>query len=199
MQFSSRNNSSNRGMNMNTFIRPNALNLNNYKSTIITVPPPKEDSKTEHAGKMKWGAPIWYLFHTLAEKVKEETFPIIRKELLDIIFTICVNLPCPDCANHATRFMQGINFDTILTKSDLKELLFRFHNAVNIKKGFPLFERAELDELYARANTTNIIKNFFLVYQSPAPKVTVNSFYKSRSISNIKSWIIQNCVQYFDP
>jgi hypothetical protein len=60
--------------------------------------------------KMKWGEPIWNLFHVLAEKVKEETFANIREELLNIIYTICANLPCPDCANHATTYMNNINY-----------------------------------------------------------------------------------------
>ena len=180
-------------------IRPNIMNINNYHQKITQPLLSKEEVKQEQSGKIKWGAPTWYLFHTLAEKVKEDSFPLIRKELLDIIFTICTNLPCPDCANHATRFMQAVNYDTILTKDDFKELLFRFHNSVNAKKGFPIFDRSELDNMYAKANTTNIILNFYNNFKTKTMKVTTNSFYRTTSFNNIKSWLYRMITLHFDP
>jgi hypothetical protein len=180
-------------------IRPNVMNINKYNQPIAHVQLSKEEVKREQSGKIKCGAPTWYLFHTLAEKVREDSFHLIRKELLDIIYTICTNLPCPDCANHATRFMQGVNYDTILTKEDFKELLFKFHNSVNSKKGFPIFSRSELDDMYSRANTANVIQNFYNNFQSTNMKVTTNSFYRATSISNIKSWFYKMVPQHFSP
>jgi len=181
--------------------RPNIINMNNYQPI---APPPlsrlsREEVKKEQSGKIKWGAPTWYLFHTLAEKVKENSFPLIRKELLDVIFTICTNLPCPDCANHATRFMQGVNYDTVLTKLDFKELLFRFHNSVNARKGFPIFDRSELDDIYTRANTANIIINFYNNFKTTNLKVTTNSFYRATSFNNVKAWFNKMIPLHFDP
>lgn len=180
-------------------IRPNIVNMNNYQ-TVYQAPPAlsREEVKKEQSGKIKWGAPTWYLFHTLAEKVKENSFPVIRKELLDIIFVICTNLPCPDCANHATRFMQGVNYDTIVTKLDFKELLFRFHNSVNARKGFPIFSRSELDDMYSRANTSNIIINFYNNFKTTNMKVTTNSFYRATSFNNVKSWLNKTIPLHFD-
>jgi len=195
MQFSNRfSNSKN-----DKLIRPNVMNINKYHQNMTQPILQKEEVKKEQSGKIKWGAPTWYLFHTLAEKVKEDSFPLIRKELLDIIFTICTNLPCPDCANHATRFMQGVNYDTILTKNDLKELLFRFHNSVNSKKGFPIFSRLELDDMYSKANTSNIILNFYNNFKTTSMKVTTNSLYRSTSFNNVKSWIYKMVPTHFDP
>ena len=195
MQFSNRfSNSKN-----DKLIRPNVMNINKYHQNMTQPLLSKEEVKQEQSGKIKWGAPTWYLFHTLAEKVKEDSFPLIRKELLDIIFTICTNLPCPDCANHATRFMQGVNYDTILTKNDLKELLFRFHNSVNSKKGFPIFSRLELDDMYSKANTSNIILNFYNNFKTTSMKVTTNSFYRTASFNNVKSWIYKMVPLHFDP
>lgn len=182
------------------FIRPNIINMNNYQ-TVSQVTPilSREEVKKEQSGKIKWGAPTWYLFHTLAEKIKEDSFPLIRKELLDIIFTICNNLPCPDCANHATRFMQGVNYDTIVTKLDFKELMFRFHNSVNARKGFPIYSRNELDDMYSRANTANIIINFYNTFKTTNLKVTTNSFYRVTSFNNVKLWFNKMIPLHFDP
>jgi len=149
--------------------------------------------------KMTWGEPIWFLFHTLAEKVKEESVPIVIKELLNIIFLICNNLPCPDCANHATRYLQGINFDTITTKKALKDMLFNFHNSVNLRKGYSLFPIEQLESKYSSAITVNIIRNFYYNYEKSTnnQKMAANSFHRSRTIARMKTWLSVN-LYYFN-
>lgn len=160
----------------------------------------KESIKKEQSGKMRWGAPTWYLFHTIAEKVREDSFPSIRSELLNIILTICTNLPCPECAGHASKYIKGINFDTIVTKQDLKDMLFLFHNSVNARKNFPLFTQTELNSKYASANTVAIIQNFFQVYDksNASSKLSVNFLYRSTTMSNIKTWFTLN-IGHFMP
>jgi len=150
--------------------------------------------------KLPWGEPIWFLFHTLAHKVKEKSFHLIKDELLNIIFLICNNLPCPDCANHATRYLQGVNFDTITTKEQLKEMLFNFHNSVNMRKGLPIFPREQLDEKYNTAITVNIINNFYYNFDKSShnQKMAANGFHRTRTIQRMKTWIAKH-VYYFDP
>ena len=150
--------------------------------------------------KLPWGEPIWFLFHTLAHKVKEKSFHLIKDELLNIIFLICNNLPCPDCANHATRYLQGVNFDTITTKEQLKEMLFNFHNSVNMRKGLPIVPREQLDEKYNTAITVNIINNFYYNFDKSShnQKMAANGFHRTRTIQRMKTWIAKH-VYYFDP
>ena len=150
--------------------------------------------------KLPWGEPIWFLFHTLAHKVKEKSFHLVKDELLNIIFLICNNLPCPDCANHATRYLQGVNFDTIATKEQLKEMLFNFHNSVNMRKGLPIFPREQLDEKYNTAITVNIINNFYYNFDKSShnQKMAANGFHRTRTIQRMKTWIAKH-VYYFDP
>jgi len=155
-------------------------------------------SKTTEKKPMKWGEPTWYLFHTLAEKVKEEHFQEIRKELLDVIYTICVNLPCPTCAVHAAQHMNGINFNTIQTKQQLKDMLFSFHNTVNARKQFPLFDYADLDTKYSAANTIIIIQNFMMHFQDKHSSIRMiaNDLHRSRIANILKKWFNEN-IQYF--
>lgn len=153
----------------------------------------------EKPQKMKWGPPTWFALHTLAEKVKEEAFPRIRKELFEMIFKICNNLPCPNCANHATQYMQSINVATIQTKKQLKDMLYQFHNSVNAKKGYPLFSYEELNEKYALSNTSNILKHFMQHFeQSYSSRVSPNNFHRTRAIAILKKWLAEN-IQCFDP
>ena len=123
---------------------------------------PEEPSKK----KMKWGEPVWFFLHTMAEKVKPERFAIIRVELLQLITSICVNLPCPMCSKHAATYLANTNINLIQTKEQLIEFFYTFHNEVNKRKGVAQFPRELLREKYTRANTINIIKQKnFIVYE----------------------------------
>jgi hypothetical protein len=38
--------------------------------------------------KIRWGPPTWFLFHTLAHKIKDEHFSKIKNELLVVFYII---------------------------------------------------------------------------------------------------------------
>jgi hypothetical protein len=143
---------------------------------------------------MKWGEPTWFLFHTLAEKVKPEFFPEIQKELLNLIYTICSNLPCPNCAKHATQFLNGINFNTITTKDALRFMLHRFHNEVNRRKGLPDFPLDQLTSKYSAANTINIIHYFmpFFDDKHKSIRMIADDMHRMRVALQLKSWFNKN-------
>jgi hypothetical protein len=200
-------------MNFNTTFKGPSNNKNVAPIQMIAHPPKQTYNSNRDAEprkvdvvidrpikKLAWGEPIWFLFHTLAHKVKEETFNVVKSELLNIIFLICNNLPCPDCSNHATRYLQGINFDTIVTKTQLKDMLFNFHNSVNMRKGLPIFPREQLDEKYNTAITANIINNFYYNFDKSSnnQKMAANGFHRTRTIQRMKTWILTHA-RYFDP
>lgn len=187
-------------MNYNN-IKPKPLN-NDLNKPNITNPVSNTSTTTQNSQpkrNIKWGAPIWHLFHTLAEKVNEEYFPNIRKEILDIIYVICVNLPCPDCANHAKSYMDNINFNTLVTKHDLKFMLFTFHNSVNQRIGAPQFSIDELDPLYSRGNLINIIHIFMAHFKDKQRSIRMiaNDFHRSNVSDKLQVWFQKN-IQYFD-
>ena len=140
--------------------------------------------------KMIWGQPIWLLFHTLAEKVDETKFHDIRKELLRIVYTISINLPCPTCAEHAKTYLDGVNFNVIQTKGDLKRFMFQFHNNVNERKGFPIFPMSELDNKYSKANTRNIIYNFLNSFnkKNKSIRLLADDLQRQRIIKMLNEW-----------
>ena len=165
----------------------------------LTNPPVNPDIAPPKKKSMKWGEPTWFLFHTLAEKVKDEAFPYIRTELLTIISTICKNLPCPDCAGHATEYINGINFNNIQTKEQLKDMLYVFHNVVNQRKMFPLFPREQLESKYSQANTIAIIQNFMVHFQDKHASIRMiaNDFHRNNIADQMKKWFNEN-IQYFN-
>ena len=149
--------------------------------------------------KVKWGEPTWFLLHTLSVKVKESEFKNIRVELLNQIYAICTNLPCPDCANHAKNYLDGINFNTIQTKEDLKMLLYTFHNNVNKKKGYPMFPYEQIDEKYSLAITNNIIRNFMLHFsdRNRSLKLLVGDLQRAQLCAFLKKWFNEH-IMCFD-
>jgi hypothetical protein len=157
-----------------------------------TIQPPIENIPK----KVKWGQPTWFLLHTLSVKVKESEFKNIRVELLNQIYAICTNLPCPDCANHAKNYLDGINFNTIQTKEDLKMLLYTFHNNVNKKKGYPMFPYEQIDEKYSLAITNNIIRNFMLHFsdRNRSLKLLVGDLQRAQLCAFLKKWFNEHIV-----
>ncbi len=61
--------------------------------------------------KMYWGRSTWQLFHSMGEKINPYFYTSNRYLILDMIKQICKNLPCPDCAKHATSFMNNVHPD----------------------------------------------------------------------------------------
>lgn len=145
------------------------------------------------------GEPTWYMLHCLAEKVKDEVFPSIRLELLNIIYTICANLPCPDCANHASEYLKNINYKMIQTKEQLKNILFSFHNMVNAKKNMSIFPREQLDSKYQNMKLIPVIYNFMEHFQDKHKSIRMiaNDFYRNRLAEQMKIWLNAN-IQKFD-
>lgn len=88
-----------------------------------------------------WGPPVWTFFHTLAEKINEDYFHKIKFSLFFIIKRICNFLPCPECSQHASRFLARINVQAIKDKNQFKQMLHLFHNTVNKRKKRGFFLR----------------------------------------------------------
>ena len=147
-----------------------------------------------------WGPCTWYLFHSLAEKIKEEHFPALRLELLGIIKQICSSLPCPECAGHATQYMTRLNANRVRTKNDMKMMLLSFHNEVNTKHNKPIFNETQLNEKYSKARTNEVIKYFFQVWNTPNrnPKMMSNSLHKNLITTTFINWWKKNYL-YFTP
>jgi hypothetical protein len=200
--FNYTNNLNRETQNPNPLLRFNR-NVVNYSGPApvpyVNKPPLIPQDNQLNAVKMKWGAPTWFLFHTLAEKVKSDHFPRIKNELIGKIIIICKNLPCPKCAGHATDYLSKINFNAINTKEDFKNMLFIFHNEVNTRKNITLFTRSELDSKYVKANTLNIINNFFYFFQNNSFNINLitNKMHAAMALTSFKDWMQDN-LQYFD-
>lgn len=172
---------------------------NTNKISNIQIPHITKDKPINKEKNMEWGAAIWYFFHILAEKVKKDDFKLIKQELFNMVTNICSNLPCPDCSNHAKKYVSNIDINAIKTKEDFKIMFLDFHNYVNKRKNKPIFTYDELNEKYSKGNINKIIPVFFQYFESIkiANLLMANKIYTSRIASNIRNWLSQN-LHHFD-
>jgi len=142
--------------------------------------------------KESWGNNIWYLFHSLAHKLKEDKFESQKNNIIFIIKTICNTLPCPDCSKDATSMLNKIDFNTIRNKNDLKMFFFNFHNAINAKLNKPQFNYENLDSKYSNANIDVLYNNLYIIYaiNTRIPQLMSSNFHKNLSFPKIKDALI---------
>jgi hypothetical protein len=141
----------------------------------------------------QWGPPTWLFLHALVEKIDESHFPDISIPLFNIVSQICKNLPCPECASHATVFMNSVKMNTIQTKENFKMMLFYFHNKVNLLKKKPTFIASSLDK-YATVNLPIAFSMFVSEYtKKPVNfKLMTDASVRRRIINNTTTWLNEN-------
>ena len=172
-----------------TFYMPIKQHIS-HQPVVAISEQPIQQSIENPPKKVKWGEPTWFLLHTLSIKVKESEFKSVRVELLNRIYAICINLPCPDCANHAKNYLDSINFNTIQKKEDLIIMLYNFHNSVNKRKGYPFFNYNQCNEKYSLAITNNIIRNFMVHFsdRNRSLKLLASDLHRTQLCDALKNW-----------
>lgn len=148
---------------------------------------------------MKWGPPTWLFLHTLAEKVKDTHFSKLRNDLLKNVFTICTNLPCPECSMHAKIYLNNINFNAIQTKSQFKLMLWEFHNSVNRRKGYNVFNEVDLEKTYKEQVLTSTFYNFLVKFKDRGAnnRFISEDMYRKEITKNLVNWFNIN-KEHFD-
>ena len=148
------------------------------------------------------GPCVWYLFHTLSYNIKDTdtaAFEKTKTEFLKFAFRISTNLPCPECSQHANLYLSRVNPASIKTKEELNVFFINFHNAVNQRKGKPVFTREEAYAKYSTANVRLVIEYFFQIYgkKTVNVKLMVNNFHKDILLSDFRAWVMQNTSMFY--
>ena len=140
--------------------------------------------------KATWGNATWYLFHTLAYKLKDEHSDE-AKNLLAKFREICRNLPCPSCAGHATTTLALANLNLVNNRDMLIRFLFEFHNKVNVRTKKKEFSMEEHDQLYSRARTGLVVQNFLGVMSGNAnnSRLMMDAGSRQRCIKKFEQYI----------
>ena len=140
--------------------------------------------------KELWGNTVWYLYHSIAEQIKEDEFSNNKNSIIEIIKLVCNVLPCPDCSKHATDILKNINFTNMTNKEELKIFLFNFHNDVNKRLNKPQFNKDNLN-MYKKANFRIIVNNFNNIFSqnSNIPQLMSVSFRRQKTLPIILNHI----------
>lgn len=149
----------------NTNNTNNNTNTSNTKKKIITKK--NVNIQRRQGTKGYWGYPTWVLFHSLAEKVNADKYKLHYDEFWNFIKLICLSLPCPYCKNHATKYINSIPLTSINTKEKVINVLYTFHNNVNLRTGKKQ-ENKDILAKYKNANLNRILEffmnRFFMSY-----------------------------------
>lgn len=140
----------------------------------------------------QWGPPTWIFMHTLPAQLLPESFALIGAELIHWEQQICRHLPCPDCTVHAGEFWRKVKTSNIRTATDLENLLFVFHNAVNKRKRQPPFRHADL-QYYKTRNVIETFNAFARNYHTHGNMNLINeSFHRDRMLQGLRAWLMRN-------
>ena len=148
--------------------------------------------------KKEWGNAVWYLFHTLADKLKVE-YSSEAADLFKQITKICNNLPCPDCQQHAMETIRRNNRVVVgASKENLTIFLWKFHNSVNTRSGAPEFSREAVNAKYKLANTQQIVQYFINIMSMSDnnPKSMLSSFHRQLYMNEFITYISANIHKY---
>lgn len=144
----------------------------------------------------QWGPPTWTFFHTIIEKINEDSYNVISNQLFFYLFRICCYLPCPDCSKHARQFLSKVNPSGLKTKNDFKNLFYIFHNVVNKRKNKQLFNFDYLDN-YKKFNLINTYKNFIIVYNTKGNmQLLAETFQRKLIMNDFKKWFFDNLIHF---
>jgi hypothetical protein len=143
-----------------------------------------------------WGPIIWNFIHTLAEKINEDSFNVIKNGLFLMIKRICLYLPCPECSHHANYILSRVNLNKINTKTQFKNMLFEFHNMVNKRKRKPMYNNNILEK-YKNMTIPGTYKNFIRVYNTKGNlNMIMESFQRSLVVKELDVWLQKNYVHF---
>jgi hypothetical protein len=146
-----------------------------------------------------WGPAVWTLFHTLAEKINVNAYPVVFPSLFNMIVKISKYLPCPECSNDASIFLAKVRVSDLKTKDSLKALLCVFHNTVNAKKRKPIFHYSNI-EVYGKFNLIKVINNFISQYQTKGNmKLLSESFQRQFVIKDFQAWFQRTIKAFIGP
>jgi hypothetical protein len=139
-----------------------------------------------------WGPPIWTFFHTLAYKLDNPKFQLLHGEAFSLIKQICTLLPCPDCSEHATAFLNKIKGNEINSPSKFVNLFYLFQKSVNARKKKALYNYSNLIR-YKYIPIGVAFNNFVKIYNTKGNLNLINeSFRRTILIQNIKKWLNEN-------
>lgn len=139
--------------------------------------------------KTYWANITWMLLHTFPKTLTNDFFNQHKDTILNLLYDICISVPCPICARHAVANLKEYNYfhkKINNTISDLEINIFNFHNKINTMLLKPNvsadilseYDTIDFSEVYKKWNENFTIKvvNLNLYTQKMAVKNAKEKF-----------------------
>jgi hypothetical protein len=145
-----------------------------------------------------WGPPIWSLFHTVIEHAHEAAFDKVGQTIFIFINRICRLLPCPECQEHAKKYLSNQRVNTG-SKKVLREFIHKFHNMVNRYKKYNEPTIEILDQ-YREKNLIEVYNNFVKVFSSRGNiRMLADTMQRNMILKDFKTWLLINKETFYQP
>lgn len=111
----------------------------------------EEKTYTNSSDPEVFGPALWFSLHNASVKYPEKASPIAREKMRGVIIGLPMLVPCDNCFNHCTSFVESKweELDTICsTRENLFNFFVDFHNKVNQRHGKPLMSYEDAWKLY---------------------------------------------------
>ena len=145
-----------------------------------------------------WGPPIWTLFHTIIESVHEDKFEQAGEPIFIFINRICRLLPCPECQEHAKKYLKVQRINT-KSKNAVRTFIHKFHNMVNSFKKYKE-QPIEILEQYKNKNIIETYNNFVKVFSARGNiRMLADTMQRNMIMKDFKTWILANKEIFIQP
>jgi len=140
-----------------------------------------------------WGPVTWHFLHTVAAKIRPESFASQRNELITLVRKVCDVLPCPECRSHASQNLSRANFSNIKSRDDLINFLFEFHNVVNTQTRKPK-QTPDVLCRYESHQFGTVINEFAAVYSATSniSSLMNDSFRRKLFLTWLRKYLVDN-------
>jgi hypothetical protein len=145
-----------------------------------------------------WGPPIWIFLHAFSVNISEEGYARVGGQFFSFLTRICRMLPCPDCADHATKFISSVKVQSLKTKYDMANMLCNFHNSVNQRKKLPFFHNLRLSG-YEKVNILSAFNNFVTAFTLPSQRLMNESLHRKMLASQMMKFMSSVLVYFVKP
>jgi len=140
-----------------------------------------------------WGNSVWTFLHVLAEKMNPEAYKLNTVYVVEVVKNVCYNLPCPTCSQHARSYLNRVSIESIKDVEQLKQMLYNFHNSVNLMRGHKA-EKKEILNRYKSITIEESLWNLQIYYAKRYRSALELSFITNDSLrkdicNNIIVWI----------
>jgi hypothetical protein len=98
-----------------------------------------------------FGPPLWFTLHNSSAYYPENASPVVVERMKGFILGLPYMIPCPECASHASQYIEE-NLDNLEVFTSGREMLFAFfcdfHNYVNTRLGKRVVSLEEAKKMF---------------------------------------------------